>query len=408
MVPGGGGGEEPPRLCCPGVCPIVENRMRNLWAAVAGVMLIFSAAAMGASDNASAPEAAGSTRPYHAAQIPTGFHALTVGSHTAICLPSDDGWMTETMTGLKPVTRPSTIPSDLTNAIGQRRAEWVRQIVGDLGLADSKGIDEAIDTQILPALEKLEKLKPQVFFLAVSRANLAQLMDGGWSDPRFRYLRFANDVAYDKNVVLSAERRTDDLVMWAEIQDDSSAAQKKEKLAEAINDFDNGYVKSVSLMAQQGIGNVLDEFIRKKVLAPLNLPARLQWFEQGVAAVYAVKFSATITGVSRSLATAILVRGDWRNPLQSQPLDLLEPLNQADMEPRYLVIYHEALYHKAASAIAAWVAKGGDGVLAKTLPVLRNKPPTSSADLINVVQEATGIDLTPVMLPNFKGTIPQL
>ena len=41
------------------------------------------------------------------------------------------------------------------------------------------------------------------------------------------------------------------------------------------------------------------------------------------------------------------------------------------MQKKYMFFYHEAVFHKAGSIIAAWVARGGDDVLSKALPALR-------------------------------------
>ena len=52
--------------------------------------------------------------------------------------------------------------------------------------------------------------------------------------------------------------------------------------------------------------------------------------------------------------------------------------------------------------VNAWVVRGGDGVLAKTLPALRAHPPDTAIDLIKIIRDATGIDLTPNMRPDYN------
>jgi hypothetical protein len=384
---------------------IVGASMKQISAALCLTLLLTVYAA---AEQPPATQPASSKPSYHAAVIPPGFHAITASDHTVFCRPQDDQWIQSALAALPPATRPTTMPSDLIASIAQKRGQVKSDMMRELDLKDGASVDDMFDKHILPILTKLQSLKSPVFFMVVSRQDLAQLMAVGWSDPRYHYLRFAHDVDYEPGVVLSIENRVDDLVIWVDIEADKKPAEKQRQFINEVSDFDTGYLQSISDLSQEGIGNVMDQFIHERAVDPLKLGPTVEWFAHGVAAVYSIKYKTELTGGSRPIETEALERGDWRNPLHSQPLNLVEPLDTSTMQKKYVIVYRESLFHKAASIIAAWVAKGGDDVLAKSLPALRAKSPTTPADLINAIKQSTGVDLTPAMLPNYSDSLPQL
>jgi hypothetical protein len=352
-------------------------------------------------------QSATTQRAIHIAVIPPGFHSITVADRTVFCLPSDDDWVRDALGGLQPATRPTTLPSDLITNIQQRRDEITKQAMAELGLTDPKPLNELFDLKLAPLLKDLLAIKPTVYYLVASRPQLIKLLKDGWSDPRYRYLRFANDVAYSFDVNLAIDAKTDDSVMWAELHDDAPQNRGK-ALLHTVTDFDGGFLNTLSMLSQLGTRNEFDELIRTEVTDPLKLPPGLQWFGRAIDMIYAIKYESMLTGASRRDQVANLVGGNPRNPLHSQPLNLLEPIDPASMKPDYVGLYNEALIHKGAGVVAAWIAKGGDGVLAKALPAFRANPPATAADLVKIIQQSTGIDITPALAPNFKDTPPQL
>ena len=277
----------------------------------------------------------------------------------------------------------------------------------DFALSDSKDLDSAIDQELVPELTKFQALNPVVYFFPISHKKLLDLLEHGWSDPRYHYLRFANQFDYEDGVAISIDHPMDDLVMWIEIHDGDSPATLGDELAKGITDYDSAYPDAISLIGQSGTRNVFADFLLNKALQSVKVAPTEGWFLHSTAELYAIKYATFLTGSSRRGLIFALLRGDPRNPLDWQPLDLVHPLDPAAMWPGYLRIYNNALIRKGSFVIDAWTTKGGDGVLAKTLPALRANPPANAADLIKTILDSTGIDLTPVMLP-FYNTMPQL
>jgi hypothetical protein len=334
---------------------------------------------------------------------PPGFHKITVGSHSAFCLPADDDWVRDALSAVTPSTRPSTMPSDMAASLQQRRDQLVQMMTQDLALPDHKDLDAELD-RIVTNLGKVQTATVTVYYMPVTRAKLAQLMRDGWTDPRFHYVRYANDVIFDPTVTFSLDQQADDLIDWLEIHDEDSPAARRDALTKKIVEFESADYAWFSMIAQSGPRNVLAEFINNHVIVPLKLPASLTWFGRGVTGVYAIKYAALLSGSSRQAQIAALIRPDPRNPLRPQSLDLVNPLDPAQMRPQLVQVYNEAAIHRGIDIVNAWVTRGGDGVLAKTLPSLRANPPADAMDLIKIIRDATGIDLTPNMQPDYEDT----
>lgn len=366
-------------------------------------LMIMFAPPVRADDLPPSTEPSATTRPHtpHIAVLPPGFARITVGTHNAFCQPADEQWVRDALAAITPATRPTTMPSDMTANIEKHRDQLVQMMMQELALPDRKDLDAAID-RILTNLGKVQNASVAVYYMPVTRSKLAELMRDGWSDPRFRYIRYANDVVFDPLVTFSLDQQTDDLVDWLEIHDDQSPDARRAALIRKITDFESADVAWFSMVSQSGTRNVLAEFITTHVIDPLKLPASLTWFGQGVTGVYAIKYAAFLSGSSRQAQISALIRPDPRNPLRPEALDLVNPLDPSEMRPQVVAVYNEAAVHRAVDIVNVWVSRGGDGVLARTLPVLRAHPPTNAADLIKTIRDATGIDLTPDMQPDYR------
>jgi hypothetical protein len=337
--------------------------------------------------------------PPHKVVVPDGFHILKVGDVSVMCQPSDDAWVTTAVGSVKPTTRPSTMPSDILSALQTRRGALTQTIMSDMALTDQKPIDEMFDKTIIATLGQMETLKPPIYYFVVSRKQLADLMDKGWEDPHYHYIRFANDVEYNGNIALSIDTPMEDMVLWMEVHDDDTSATRSDMLVRAISDFNLRMAVAISSLSQQGTMRTFEQFIKDNVTNPLKLPPAEQWFGNSVAMVYGIKYTTILTGGSRDNIMTAVVTGDPRNPIRPMPLNLLQPLDPAEMIPENRHFYNDAAVSKGAYVIGLWVRAGGEGVVAKALPTLRLIPINGPQDLIKDIKDSTGVDLSPAMQP---------
>jgi len=340
----------------------------------------------------------------HVAELPTGFHKLTVGNFVAFCLPEDDAWLEPVLKKIKPASRPTTMPSDLLAAINTHRSELVKQLVTELALTDDKPLNDFLDQKYLPMLNKLLTLKYNVYFLPASRKQLAALMKAGWHDPRYYFNRLAMDVDYLPDIDIAVDHPMSDMVMWIELKEGATAADKANAAKTFIEDYQSQYLLTVSMLGQMSLGNALDELIMDQAIRPLKLPASLEWLGAGIAAELSVKHSAQLTGMDRGMEMELSLKDNRRNPLPSQGLDLLEPLDPATLRPQYAALYKDAAIHKGARAIHALVKQAGDEALTKLIVALRSTPPANVTALVKLIKSTTGVDLTQDLKPNYAPT----
>jgi hypothetical protein len=344
----------------------------------------------------------------HLAEIPAGYHVLVVGARQIICRPADDDWVRKAAESVRPASRPTTMPSDITAALTQHRADLEAMVQADLGVTDLKPLDDAIDQDLTPELVKFASIKPNVYYFPITHDALLKLMQSGWTDPRYHYLRFAQQVDYSDNVSITIDRTMDDLVMWVVTQPGDTPSQRGDELVQEIADFESKFPQALSLFAQSGTRNVMADFVLTKVMDSVKLQPTEEWFTHSAAELYGIKYATYLTGSWRRGLVWALLQGDPRNPLDWPPLDLVHPLDPNTMWPDYRKLYNNAVMRKGAFVVDAWITKGGDAVMGKVLAALRANPPQNAADLIKTIQNATGIDLTPVMLPFYSNPPPQL
>ncbi|MGA2583882.1 MAG: hypothetical protein ABSG31_11440 [Tepidisphaeraceae bacterium] len=374
---------------------MIANPIRFVFTAL---IIVVAGAQMEALGDTAAPPTTAPSR--HVVVIPPGFHVVTLAGENVICQPADDAWVKAAVLAVKPSTQPTTMPSDLIQSIKDHRTILASQMMSDFALTDPKPLNDMIDGIMLDALQKLEKMNPPLFYLVISKKQLAEIMDNGWEDPHFHYIRFANDVEYANSLNFSLDAPMDDQVIWVPVQDDDAVATKSDTLTTTISELNIKYASALSSLAQQGTLNSFSRFILTQVMDPLKLPASEQWFPQAIAEVYAIKYATFLTGGSRQGLINALLAPNPQNPIQPLSLNLVNPLDPSSMTAQGLPFYNDAVVRKGAFIVVQWVNLGGEGVVAKTLPELRAFPPSNPEDLIKAVKDATGIDLTPAMLPS--------
>jgi hypothetical protein len=383
---------------------IVQDTLRKLFSTI---IVSFILAALAVADPTTLPATnpaatqPAATRAAHVTVVPPGYHEITIGTRSFLCLPEDDSWIHSAVATASPATRPTTMPADILQNVAQRRGQIIQQIVTELGLADTKAVDAAFDKEMIPPLEKMRDVEPKVYYFPITPSDLQKLIEAGWSDPRYEYNRNANNVHYIEHVDIALDHQPDDVVIWARLADGDSSEQRSQALVSKIAEYENQFMFWKSAFAQTGVRHVMTALVRNEVTDKLNLPETLSWFGIGLSNVYAIKYSEMIAGTPANDVIRVILLGDQRNPMPWRPLDLMHPIKRDAMKPEYAPYYLDAAEHKGTFIAQQWVNKAGKDSLVKTLAAMRQKPPTTPDELIQIVKAASGIDITPWMLPDF-------
>src|SRR2546421_4775041 len=127
------------------------------------------------------------TRPRHALVMPKGFKLITINARNVLCEPNDESWVSTALGKVTPTTKPATLPATLLQRLAAQRDNIIRSLTTDLAMTDMNPIAKAYDSDLTPAVKKLDELHVPIYYLVSTPERIADLMRNGWQDPRFYY-----------------------------------------------------------------------------------------------------------------------------------------------------------------------------------------------------------------------------
>lgn len=356
-------------------------------------LVLIGAAASG--QQPAAPGAPGATPPAPRFKmvVPAGYEQVKGEGFTAVCLARDAGWVKQAVAGVKPATRPTTMPADVLKRVTENRAAVVKQMVADLALSDDKQPNTFFDEALIPTLKKLDALRPSLFLLVTTKAQLKELVETGWGEPRFRFNRVANDVSIDDRVSMSLDREMDDTALPAFYDEKQTPEERAKKLTTEVQKFKDDLVRTIANEAQPAVFNRLGQHIDEQYIQPLKLRPDQMWFAMGINGYFSGKYGSQLTGVGRDVWVKMMTFEDRRFPVSSRAIDLTHPADASTLRPEAVPLYTQAMRRKSIAVVDKWATEKGDAALTKVLVAVRAKPPADGAALVKLVQELTGADL---------------
>ena len=332
--------------------------------------------------------------------IPAGFVKVTVNDRNAICEAADESWVRETLAAVGAATRPTTMPVDLIQTLGAKREELGKRINDDLGGIDVAAFNKTLDDELIPQLRRLQDLKPPLFYMPISRQKLKDLVSSGsWNNPFFYYNRAANDVQWNANIALSLDVPMSDQVLPALYDTADPVERKRDVLNKLVSNTESGLAGLISGQGQASLQNALARFIDSAAIKPLDLPSSAAWFALGVEAVLSTRYCAWVIGYNADELLRNGTADDPRNPFRSRTIDLLHPTPPDQLRQGYGGVYLDALRRKSAAVINDWLIRAGTGAVGKIIAAAKQSKPADGEALAKLIQEKTGIDLTPALRP---------
>ncbi|MGH7180278.1 MAG: hypothetical protein ACREJC_23065 [Tepidisphaeraceae bacterium] len=331
--------------------------------------------------------------------IPAGFKAVSAAGRTVLCEPGDETWVLEVLTATGPATRPTTMPADLTKSVSEMRASLKTRLVAELALTDPGAVDKLFDEKFLPDFQKLDSLRPPIFYLVCSHDRIKQLLKSGWQDPHFYYNRAADDVAFTPDLPLALEGPIDDMLLPAIYESNAPPERKRDDLAKIVRGTENGVINAVAVRGPFLIQLHLIGFIHEQAIAPLKLRRDQEWFGVGLEAVLSTQYMCEMAGVSPEVLLRRIVNDAPRNPIRAATIDLLHPADPKELRAQYLPAYSEAFRIKSTRAVQELISKGGPGAPGKAIAAIRANPPADGAAMVALIRAATGVDLTNATKP---------
>jgi hypothetical protein len=354
------------------------------------VGLVFSAAL-------AQPSATSRTAP-RIVSPPKGFVKETISGVPLFIEATEAEWIREAAKGFKPATRPAMGPAEIVEGIGKDRTRLVGQIKADLALADDKEINKFLDEKFLPALRKVESGQPVFYYLPITEQKLKDIVAGGWGDPQFYYNRHSQQVQYDPSYQWPRGEMADESVVPILYGMGELQATRVKALTDTLVAREAGRVGRVVLEGQLRAVQMFQELIEETAMAPLKLRRDQQWFSLGIQAFLTSKYAAPYANTER---TRLLDQfaNPGQNPISPWPIDLIDPMEESILRADFRPLYRGAMQNKATVVVNAWTKAKGEEVIPKTLAAVAKAKPADGKALLKLIQDETGLDLTPDLKP---------
>jgi hypothetical protein len=344
---------------------------------------------------AASPANAATARVRRLVQTPPGFEKTELRGFTVLHRPEEAAWVRETLRGLLPATRPTTMPQDLLARVRERRREVETLLRAHLALPEAVNTGRLFDEKIVPGLQRLGGYRLPVFYLVITRPQLRDLIrSGDWSDPAFHYNRTSDEVLFAGQVRLSLEENPDDAVLPVIIDPEWSIARRQERLTKDVQNSQADLDRLLSGRAQYDLHMALADFIIKDALEPLQLTREQRWFAVGVGGYLSCEYGEILSGAARRELQAMLLVDGSRGRVRVGAVDLLDPAEMSSLRPQYVEAYQETFRRKSLLVVRKWLDRAGTDSLQRIMQSLRKELPATGADLVTLIRDDSGVDLS--------------
>lgn len=348
------------------------------------------------------PPDAGSTRPSTddgrpRLVVPEGYEKLRFGGRVLLVTPADRAWVTaaieRAMTA--PVTRPSTMPAEIIGRVRDSRADLIRMLSTDLAISEVR-VEGWVDDGVLKALTEFEASAMINVPMVVTRDRAKALLAGGWENPAFRFNRLTGEVGFSQTLVISTDEDSPDALVPFLYDPTAPEEDRIAQLATALGNLDASVLRARAQRGQFILQAALLRFIGNGVLEDLNLRDDQGWLAAGLSGILTAKYTSMLSGVPRrQIVQAMTIEPARGRGIPARSIDLLAPLDPNAMRREMILPYVDAVRRKSVRAMDELVLRKGDEVIPLLLTKVRELKPADGTALRLLVEETTGVDLTP-------------
>src|SRR5206468_3425195 len=112
--------------------------------------------------------------------MPPGFKLVSINGRNVLCDPADETWVATALGKVTAAPKPSTLPATMIERLRAQRDNIIRSLTADLAMTDMVPIAKSYDTELMPALAKLDQLQIPIFYLVATPERIAEVMRNGW------------------------------------------------------------------------------------------------------------------------------------------------------------------------------------------------------------------------------------
>lgn len=329
---------------------------------------------------------------------PKGYIRTDVNGRSLICLPADREWVEAAAARVKPGVGPATRPADLHANLTAKRELIVASMLRDLPGLNPSRAEKLIDDTLLPQLKELSQLKPRIVFLVSPAEHVKQAIRDGWTDPRVRYNRIADQLELDRSIAMTGGESAESTV--AALFDPSDALERRTTLlAQYIVSTEEQIQQQLAARANTAALVAFADFIADVGLAELPKNEDQVWMKVGLASTLAARYVSRIHGSPVEDFVQALITGPAETPVSAASIDLIRPVPLSSLKEEFVPAHVDGRRRKAIAVMYVWLRDAGDDKLVPTLEAVQRARPADGVTLVKVIKDASGIDLTASLEP---------
>jgi hypothetical protein len=268
----------------------------------------------------------------------------------------------------------------------------------DLPTLNPSQVEKFIDETLLPQLKDLTEVRPRMVFLVSPAEHLKRAVRDGWTDPRVRYNRVADQLELDRTVALTGPNSAESTV--AALFDPADAIQQRTTLlAQYMVSTEEQVQQQIAARATTATLIAFAGFIADSGLKDLPKAEDQAWMQVGLTNTLAARYVSMVHGSPDVQFIEALIVGPAQSPVQAAAVNLLNPVPLSSIRDEFVPAHVDARRRKSIAVMYMWLRDAGDEKLVPTLEAATRARPADGATLVKVIKDASGVDLTAALQP---------
>jgi hypothetical protein len=329
---------------------------------------------------------------------PAGYVRFEVNGRSLICLPDDRTWVEAAAARVRPGVGPATRPADLFANLTAKRDLVVESLLKDLPTVNPSQIEKLIDDTLLPQLKQLAAVKPHIVFLVSPAEHLKRAMRDGWTDPRVRYNRVADQLDFERTVAMTGPD-SDESTVAAIFEPSDAIDQRTTLLAQYLVTTEQQVLDQLAARGTTAVVVGLANFIADAGMKDLPRNEDQIWMKVGLSHALAARYVSMIHGSPPAEFIEAMVIGAGATTVSAASINLLNPVPLSSIRDEFVPAHVDARRRKAIAVMYTWLINAGDAKLVPTLEAAARARPADGATLVKIIKDTSGIDLTAALEP---------
>jgi len=325
-------------------------------------------------------------------ETPGGFIRIDVAGRSAIALPDDKSWVAEALERAgKP--EPTTQPIDMLQGLPGKRDALSAMMLNDLSMISPSAVNRIFDSVLLPALTMQTKANPKIVFIVAPGEHIREALNKGWKAKNLRLNKVADRLELSATISIRTDGVDDETDLPALFSMSDPADRRAMLLSQYITNAERDLARVLVSRSASACLSGLSVGLVEEGLADLPKEEDQVWFVTGLSAVLAGRYTSVIHGAPVGVFIEGMIAPSRPSTVDATTIDLLHPFKTADLKPEIAEDYLDARRRKSVAVVYSWLNQAGENQIRNTINAIIRAKPADGLTLIQVIKEASGVDL---------------